>query len=123
MTDLDKLREKAQAATPGPWRVRLDAHSQDELSTVAIELAPLRWFTVGYAPDADADYIAAADPTTVLALIDRCQRAETALRERSGGPCHACGGHGWIESPLDDGPGRMSGRPKCLCCDGTGKDR
>ena len=81
MTDLDKLREKAQAATPGPWRVRLDAHSQDELSTVAIELAPLRWFTVGYAPDADADYIAAADPTTVLALIDRLQRVETALRE------------------------------------------
>jgi hypothetical protein len=29
----------------------------------------------------DAQWIAAADPTTILALIDRCRRAETALQE------------------------------------------
>ena len=77
--DLDKLREKAQAAPRKNWRLRKSFHGPkyawvswgDEaegLGTADLDVPAAR-------------YIAAADPTTILALIDRCQRAETALRE------------------------------------------
>jgi hypothetical protein len=76
---LDKLREKAQAAPRKNWRLRKSFHGPkyawvswgDEaegLGTADLDVPAAR-------------YIAAADPTTVLALIDRLQRVETALRQ------------------------------------------
>ena len=58
--DLDKLREKAQAA---------------KMAT-----SITGWTYGGIVGDAFR-LIAAADPTTVLALIDRLQKVETALQE------------------------------------------
>jgi hypothetical protein len=79
MSDLDKLREKAQAAPRKNWRLRKSFHGPkyawvswgDEaegLGTADLDVPAAR-------------YIAAASPDVVTALIDRCQRAETALRE------------------------------------------
>ena len=80
MTDHDKpealrqLRELAMAATPGPWKADHNSifryvshrdwspvlHAQYEYDTgVTIEVS-----------DANADYIAAANPTTILRLLD-----------------------------------------------------
>jgi len=79
MSDLDKLREKAQAAPRKNWRLRKSFHGPkyawvswgDEaegLGTADLDVPAAR-------------YIAAADPTTILALIDRLQRVETALQD------------------------------------------
>jgi hypothetical protein len=82
MTDLDKLREKAQAATPGPWHS--PRFNVVDLASPRREHDP---YLVVYGDPsyhnhaADTRYVAAADPTTILDLIDRCQCAETALRE------------------------------------------
>ena len=81
--DLDKLYELAQAATPGPWSwagssyINAVSMTNPENATVVCEMASVD----DQEARNDAAYIAAADPTTILALIDRCQRAETALRE------------------------------------------
>jgi hypothetical protein len=65
MSDLDKLREKAQAHHP-------------EL----LEDDPFALWCRTCAEDWPCEvWIAAADPTTILALIDRLQRVETALQE------------------------------------------
>ena len=79
MSDLDKLREKAQAAPRKNWRLRKSLHGPkyawvswgDEaegLGTADLDVPAAR-------------YIAAASPDVVTALIDRLQRVETALRE------------------------------------------
>ena len=65
MSDLDKLREKAQAHHPEP-----------------LEDDPFALWCRTCAEDWPCEvWIGAADPTTILALIERCRRAETALRE------------------------------------------
>jgi len=82
--DLEKLQQLAREATPGPWRweetiygesVR-DVHNEPVFfaGSVGHENATL------HISDEDARYIAAADPTTVLALI-RVARAAAAWRE------------------------------------------
>lgn len=67
MTDEQKaaLRALAEAATPGPWNA---------------ETLP---FDYGMPPH-DADYIAAAHPAAVLALLDEVERLREALRFYSG---------------------------------------
>lgn len=92
MTTLGDLEAKARAATPGPWRSgRSDMRSFDantgeqfkniygpnfepELhrgSKVAIEVAK----AVGDAAIEDAAFIAAANPATVLALVETVRAA------------------------------------------------
>jgi hypothetical protein len=79
------LRVLAEAATPGPWRhsgatvwAPLNQDDPTDYSGEAVAFIP----TLGDEFDADdAAWIAAADPTTILALIDRLQRVETALRD------------------------------------------
>ena len=82
MTDLDlpRLAALAEAATPGPWRT----HLADDTAVIAIH----RWEIAGMRGDYDTDhesmeanaaYIAAADPTTTLALIRQLQAAEAEL--------------------------------------------
>lgn len=86
--DLEGLRKKAQAATPGDWGLPLDGfdfekmYNPDEFHTVITQAAitvdginPLvHVFGFGWAgsnEDADAAFIAAANPQTVLALLDK----------------------------------------------------
>lgn len=85
MTDEDvkKLGELAQAATPGPWEV-------DGTISVMGDVKPETWETVCLTGDfmgsdegekkaqneANARYIAAANPAAVLALIERVRQAE-----------------------------------------------
>ena len=76
------LREKAEAATPGPWR------SSSGPSVWGPEGVLIGNLPSYFGPDqprwrenhATADFIAAADPSTVLALLDRIETLEAALR-------------------------------------------
>jgi hypothetical protein len=101
-TDLAKLRELAKAATPGPWahvrRGHPDAHP--DLQSAFVEGPPNRldqsWTsnvcqahnapTLGHHHN-DAAFIAAANPAAITALLDRLERAESALR--------------WVDDRLD----------------------
>lgn len=84
---LDDLEALAKAATPGPWTVLRESHGypddgqlyvvpstpNDSVDCVAV---------VGAEPGATADaaYIAALDPQTVLALIEQARLGEALLR-------------------------------------------
>lgn len=89
MIDIQELKRLAQLATPGPWK--LDSpresfmrrnRSPDERMMYSID-GPKGvsdhedW---GYSK-AEAEYMAAADPTTLLALLARLERAEMALAQ------------------------------------------
>ena len=70
MTDREKLRKLAEAATPGPW------------STAAFQLVidVARRIDVGMCGHRDdAAFIAAANPAVVLGLLDQCDAAEAKL--------------------------------------------
>ena len=72
----DDLARLAEAATPGDWEVRRDsgcswiAAGSDEDPTVIAD----------YLTVADAEFIAAANPTTILRLIRELQVAERKAR-------------------------------------------
>lgn len=82
MTEIDvkRLRKVAEAATPGPW----SACVRNSLMAVTTADGGLSVSTVGMPehPGAieDAGHIAAFDPPTVLALLDRLEAAEAAVR-------------------------------------------
>ncbi|WP_181578172.1 ead/Ea22-like family protein [Arthrobacter sp. AQ5-05] len=83
--DLTALRKTAEAATPGPWEMWNPAVGGSHIS-IAGKLA---WRSIesasSFADDekiphwADARHIAAFDPPTVLALLDRVEAAEKAV--------------------------------------------
>lgn len=87
--DVSKLRETAEAATPGPWQTdgpfwvdpfdgRTDKAETRAGVTAGADrklVMPGEWET----KDADAEHIATFDPPTVLALLDRLERAEAAV--------------------------------------------
>jgi hypothetical protein len=84
MTDLTELRRIAEAATPGPWfqgrdgrhyESDLDVYSEREPSDTSHDIATHIWSV------ADAAHIATFDPPTVLALLDRLERAEKAIAD------------------------------------------
>lgn len=70
---LADLRAKAEAATPGPW-VR---HHQRHGVSVHRADGGFDWVGAGDS-EATADFITAANPATVIAMIDEIER----LRER-----------------------------------------
>lgn len=91
--DMKELRRLASAASPGPWRaedtngallskVVVSTFSGSNGSTCVIGAC------AGPDREANAGLIAAANPTTVLALIDRLERAEDALRALTGEARH-----------------------------------
>lgn len=97
MTDLDlsDLRAKAEAATPGPWNhstYGTQVLTGDSWSTVCVfwERTGDKFKTHNFAEwedgrtaqslEANAAYIAAASPSTILSLIDRVERLEEALK-------------------------------------------
>ena len=81
--DLDALREKAEKATPGPWRVspgtltRVDGHRAFVAST---------FFSVGALDQlyANAEYVAAVPPDVLLAILAENERLRKYARHLSG---------------------------------------
>lgn len=72
MYDLQELKKMAEAATPGPWFVA--KHPNDD-GTVDIETGRLSdWGPCYNCEYGTADFIAAANPETVLALITELEQ-------------------------------------------------
>lgn len=79
MSDLDlgALKALAEKATPGPWVVTggdnnlYGVDAQDDYVTLSDSTLPV----------SDAEFIAAANPEVVLALIERVQAAEAVIAE------------------------------------------
>lgn len=118
MSDLERLREFAEAATPGPWSwfgnvdvrqiylatrdrgrlfimgfkrwgmQRAQPEFRNDSECVMYPASELAIKEVDYRGDIadinnpDARFIAAADPTTVLALLDRIEELEDALHQK-----------------------------------------
>lgn len=77
-TDRTQLRALATAATPGPWEYIPTAPNRG-VDFVRTELGPTVCDFGGYPPTrADAAFIAAANPTAVLALLDELRECEDA---------------------------------------------
>ncbi|MBG7550558.1 ead/Ea22-like family protein [Pseudomonas aeruginosa] len=83
MTDHAELRRLAKAATPGPWILYVpeDYQGPEELPGYGVECAEGRaivWGALepetGCQFDRDAEFIAAANPNTILALLDEIDR-------------------------------------------------
>lgn len=75
-----RLRALAERATPGPWEAEGDYKSPDILAcgqvvavTIASDMKPP-------VDKANAEFIAAANPSAVLALLDEADRLRRALR-------------------------------------------
>ena len=105
MTGHDELRRKAKAATPGPWRLGdWDNFEPDCFHPVLCIYTTDGDFVTALVPDEDYDdedydwysweqvyadevttrlgeYIAAADPDTILAVLDELEQVQ---RERDG---------------------------------------
>lgn len=86
MTALNKqaLREAAEKATPGEWKRMM--RNSDELMTTFHGVAIGNVFvelTTGKRDIFDAEFIAAANPATVLALLDELEAAEKRIAELS----------------------------------------
>ena len=100
--ELRVLREKAEAATPGPW------HSSSGPSVWGPEGVLIGNLPSYFGPEqprwrenhATAEFIAAADPSTVLALLDRIERLAGILGKvlvRQGG-CDASEKANWCRA-------------------------
>lgn len=82
MTDLKKLREMAEKATPGPWKCAGGIYVYSGDTMVADnndETALVRARGVGGGmsreqQEANVEFVSAANPETVLALIDRIEK-------------------------------------------------
>ncbi len=97
MSDHAELRRLAEAATPGPWTLYVpeDYQGPDELPGYGVECAEGRaivWGALepetGCQFDRDAEFIAAANPNTILALLDEIDRLSdelSACTEHPGG--------------------------------------
>ena len=84
---LDELERCAEAATEGPWMnefegVYTDPRPANEATMVATAEREEVFPELGSRPaDIDAMYIAAADPPTVLALVEEVRRLRAEVRE------------------------------------------
>lgn len=86
--DLEELRSIALAATPGPWNwvgdLSMNEASLESPSEEGYVLSAYGLHTEGFVDvgESDAAFIAAANPATVLALLDRLEAAERELIEK-----------------------------------------
>jgi hypothetical protein len=84
-SELNQLRDLAQAATPGPWRVCARWGAPQEVARVNnLEVAPPDSVELSHCAT-DAAYIAALSPDVVLGLIDEAERLRLLLRESTAG--------------------------------------
>ena len=73
----DELRQRAEAATPGPWLVERDYPSPDVHDAKGNVIATTMHSDLSRQEDgANAAFIAAASPETVKRLLDRVAKAE-----------------------------------------------
>jgi hypothetical protein len=85
--DMARLRALAETATPGPWTENvLGSEGYDVRANPDPSGNPIRRIRVakfGYekweTDRANAEYVAAFDPPTVLALLDRVETAESTI--------------------------------------------
>ena len=82
MSNIDKqaLREAAEKATPGEWKRMM--RNSDELMTTFHGIAIGNVFvelTTGKRDIFDAEFIAAANPATVLALLDELEAKDSSI--------------------------------------------
>ena len=90
MIDINELRRLAQAATPGPWKMlpvgdgrqKFAVANSEFLSILTVTDEGGATFGTVY-DDADARFIAAANPTTVSELLDRLEAAESDALEQA----------------------------------------
>lgn len=85
--DLDELERLAKAATPGPWRWwtscsfrRLSSDATGLDGDVLHAVTHVDGVADVIGTEATKEFIAAANPSTVLALVERLREAENALR-------------------------------------------
>ena len=80
-SELNQLRDLAQDATPGPWRVEARGHASQEVARVNnLEVAPPDSVELAHCAT-DAAYIAAVSPDVVLALLSDVERLTLLSRE------------------------------------------
>lgn len=68
---LAELEQKAKAATPGPWRIYCDDVIENNEGEYVVDVLP--------STDDDAAHIAAANPATILALVEHIRSLEARL--------------------------------------------
>ena len=90
MISLSLLRVHAQAATPGPWVAQTTRNSRWFTVTPDYLLDPIRAEEVRANVDADAAFIAAADPAVVLALVEAVEAALHAHIQTPSAGCPEC---------------------------------
>lgn len=80
--DLDRIESLAKAATPGPWDFIFDGPTQDEDGSwyEPTESGVRSGIWENDFPHADAEFIAATDPQTVLALITALRAASSVTK-------------------------------------------
>lgn len=79
-TDRAALRAAAEKATPGPWEMKRSFISPDIISPVGLVVAVTIASDMKPSMDeANAAYIALANPAAVLALLDDVERMREAL--------------------------------------------
>lgn len=76
MIDTNELRKLCTSATPGPWYI-----SAPSEQAVWYDIKDRRYLIAdtsnGFTDDGNAEYIAAANPATVLALLDKLDGTES----------------------------------------------
>lgn len=108
MSDREELRRLADAATPGPWRKvsfdKSDYHDPMVYAGLAGGGCFVCALNAGGPGEADASFIAAADPDRVRSLLDRIDALEGALRNVAPcGNCPVCEARGESKKEGDDG--------------------
>lgn len=76
--DLAELKRLAQKATPGPWTYY--AYGADVRGQRNTLIADVRGYGAGLPVDANGSFMAAANPQTILALIERLETLEEAVK-------------------------------------------
>ncbi|RTO81525.1 ead/Ea22-like family protein [Enterobacter hormaechei] len=129
MSNIDKqaLREAAEKATPGEWKRMM--RNSDELMTTFHGIAIGNVFvelTTGKRDIFDAEFIAASNPATVLALLDELEAAEKRISELEAREVKLPNPHAhliWIQAghAPDDywDDVAVSHSEKDKCCDGS----
>lgn len=80
MTNKQALREAAEKATPGKWR-RASTRFNGITAQSAYPLCGKEDILANAAEKRDAEFIAAANPATVLTLLDELEAAEKRIAE------------------------------------------
>lgn len=78
MIDTNELRKLCTSATPGPWYI-----SAPSEQAVWYDIKDRRYLiadaSYGFTDDGNAEYISAANPATVLALLDELTRTQGSI--------------------------------------------